>query len=93
MSDSSLRVAMAQLNVWVGDIEGNAGQIIKAAEIARDRDGADIVVTPELALLGYPPDDLLLRRGLPAAIDTALDRLTRELTGITVVIGYPEYVR
>ncbi|MGB7756887.1 MAG: NAD+ synthase [Salinisphaera sp.] len=92
MSDSSLRVAMAQLNVWVGDIEGNAGQIIKAAETARDRDGADIVVTPELALLGYPPDDLLLRRGLPTAIDTALDRLTRELTGITVVIGYPEYV-
>ncbi|MGN8158331.1 NAD+ synthase [Salinisphaera sp. SWV1] len=92
MSDSSLRVAMAQLNVWVGDIDGNARQIIEAAETARDRDGADIVVTPELALLGYPPDDLLLRRGLPAAIDAAIERLTRELSGITVVIGYPEYV-
>ncbi|MES1936040.1 NAD+ synthase [Salinisphaera hydrothermalis] len=91
MSDESLRVAMAQLNVWVGDIDGNARQIIEAAETARDRDGADIVVTPELALLGYPPDDLLLRRGLPAAINAALEHLTRELSGITVVIGYPEY--
>ncbi|WP_423821362.1 NAD+ synthase [Salinisphaera sp. SPP-AMP-43] len=92
MSDSSLRLALAQLNVWVGDIEGNARQIMEAAEIARDREQADIMVTPELALIGYPPDDLLLRRGLPDVIEQALDKLTRELVGITVVIGYPEYV-
>lgn len=92
MSDSSLRLALAQLNVWVGDIEGNARQIMEAAETARDRERADIMVTPELALIGYPPDDLLLRRGLPAVIERALDKLTRELAGITVVIGYPEYV-
>lgn len=91
MSDTALRVAMAQLNAWAGDIDGNAGRIIEAAEIARDRDGAAVVVTPELALIGYPPDDLLSRRGLPGAIDAALDRLSRELTGITAVIGYPEY--
>lgn len=91
MSDASLCVAMAQLDVWVGDIDGNARRILAAAETARDRDGADLVVTPELALIGYPPDDLLWRRGLPDAIKAALDRLTRKLSGITVAIGYPEY--
>ncbi|GAB3680191.1 NAD+ synthase [Salinisphaera aquimarina] len=91
MSDRSLRIALAQLNVWVGDIEGNARQMIEAANIARDRDGADLVAFPEMALLGYPPDDLLLRRGLPKAITAALARLGREIRGITAIIGYPEY--
>ena len=91
MGDSSLRIALAQLNVWVGDIEGNARQMINAAMTARDDQGADLVAFPEMALIGYPPDDLLLRRGLPRAIETALERLTHELTGITAVIGYPEY--
>lgn len=91
MSDRSLRIAMAQLNVWVGDIEGNARQMIDTAAIARDTYGADLIVFPEMALLGYPPDDLLLRRGLPDAIDAALTRLTDALSGITAVIGYPEY--
>ncbi|MES1948766.1 NAD+ synthetase [Salinisphaera sp. C84B14] len=92
MGESSLRIALAQLNVWVGDIEGNARQMIEAAATARDRDGADIVAFPEMALLGYPPDDLLLRRGLPAAIDSALSLLTEQLTGVTAIVGYPEYV-
>jgi len=92
MTTASLRVAMAQLNVWVGDIGGNADQMIEAASVARDRDGADIVAFPEMALLGYPPDDLLLRRGLPAAIEATLARLTDEIVGITAIVGYPEYV-
>ena len=91
MADHSLRIAMAQLNVWVGDIAGNTRQIIEAAHTARDRDRADIVVVPELALIGYPPDDLLLRRGLPDAIATALDELQAGISGITAVVGYPEY--
>ena len=91
MADHSLRIAMAQLNVWVGDITGNTRQIIEAAHTARDRDHADIVVVPELALIGYPPDDLLLRRGLPDAIAAALDELQANITGITAVVGYPEY--
>ncbi|MES1932048.1 NAD+ synthetase [Salinisphaera shabanensis T35B1] len=91
MGESSLRIALAQLNVWVGDIEGNARQMMEAAATARDRDHADIVAFPEMALLGYPPDDLLLRRGLPDAIESALALLTEQLTGITAVVGYPEY--
>jgi len=91
MGDPSLRIALAQLNVWVGDIEGNARQMLEAAATARDRDHADIVAFPEMALLGYPPDDLLLRRGLPRAIEAALARLTKEIRGITAIIGYPEY--
>lgn len=92
MNNAALRVALAQLNLRVGDIENNVRQIMNAAEIARDRDHADIVVTPELALIGYPPDDLLLRRELPATIKAMLTRLTRSLSGITAVIGYPEYI-
>lgn len=91
MGDPSLRIALAQLNVWVGDIEGNARQILEAAESARDEHGADIVVFPEMALIGYPPDDLLLRRGLPMVIEASLERLRAQIQGITAVIGYPEY--
>jgi NAD+ synthase (glutamine-hydrolysing) len=91
MAGSSLRIALAQLNVWVGDIEGNARQMVESAAIARDEHGADLIAFPEMALLGYPPDDLLLRRGLPAAIEQALAGLAEALTGITAVIGYPEY--
>ncbi len=88
---NALRIAMAQLNVWVGDIEGNAEQMICAARRARDEYAADLVAFPEMALLGYPPDDLLLRRGLPVAINEALARIRREVVGITAIVGYPEY--
>ena len=91
MSESTLRIALAQLNVWVGDIAGNTRQIIDAAHTARDRDHADIAVMPELALIGYPPDDLLLRQGLPEVIDAALAELREAITGVTAVVGYPEY--
>jgi NAD+ synthase (glutamine-hydrolysing) len=82
---------MAQLDLRVGDCDGNAQRILAAAETARDRDRAEILLCSELALSGYPPDDLLLRRGLPAAVASALDRLTTDVSGITVVVGYPEY--
>ncbi|MDN5937636.1 MAG: NAD+ synthase [Salinisphaera sp.] len=82
---------MAQLNCWVGDIEGNVGKIIHAAARARDEQGAALVVFPEMAVLGYPPDDLLLRRGLPAAVAAGLARIAREVRGITAVVGYPQY--
>ncbi len=86
-----LTLAAAQLNFWVGDIEGNVKRIVDAAAQARDRLSADIVVFPELCLIGYPPDDLLLRTALPAAIEAGVQRLLSEVRGITLVIGLPEF--
>ena len=84
---------MAQLNLWVGDVDGNVDQMVAAATEARDTHQADIVVFPELAVLGYPPDDLLLRNGLPARIKAGLARLKAEISGICVVVGYPDYAK
>ena len=86
-----IRLAAAQLNLWVGDIEGNVGKIIEAARHARDELKADLVACPELSMLGYPPDDLLLRTALPRAIEDGVARLLREVHGITLIIGLPEF--
>lgn len=83
-----LRVVLAQMNPLVGDIAGNLKQIESLAGRARDELGADIVVFPELALLGYPPEDLLLRPSLNARIERALDAV-RNIDGVALVIGYP----
>src|SRR5690349_10093107 len=88
---TALRLAAAQLNLWVGDIDGNVTRIVEAAQRARDELRADIVITPELSLLGYPPDDLLLRSGLPQAIDAGVQRLLREVRGISLIVGLPEF--
>jgi NAD+ synthase (glutamine-hydrolysing) len=85
-----LRIAMAQINLWVGDVTGNVDKIIDYVRRAREQH-ADVVVFPELALLGYPPDDLLLRSGLPAYIQQGLERVRAASVGIHVVVGYPEY--
>ena len=84
-----LRVALAQLDFLVGDVPGNAARIVEAASYARDALGADLVVFPELALTGYPPEDLLLRPGLYRRVDDALERIRADAGGIAVVLGYP----
>ena len=86
----ALRIALAQLNLLVGDIEGNAGRIMTAAERARDEQQADLIVFPELTLTGYPPEDLLLRHELVMRVEAALDTLCRSISGITAVVGYPK---
>ena len=86
---NTLRIALAQLNLLVGDIEGNAARLIQAAEQARDSLRADAVVFPELSLTGYPPEDLLLRPGLYQRVLAALERIKREVRGIDVILGYP----
>jgi NAD+ synthase (glutamine-hydrolysing) len=84
-----LRVALAQINPTVGDIRGNARKI--SAEIARARDeGAALVVFPELALTGYPPEDLLLKTSFLDAARTALRELAAETKDIVAMVGYPE---
>ena len=84
-----LRVALAQINPTVGDIRGNAAKI--SDHIARARDeGAALVVFPELALTGYPPEDLLLKTSFLDTARTALRELATEAKEIVAVVGYPE---
>ncbi|MDP3121327.1 NAD+ synthase [Polynucleobacter sp.] len=84
-------IALAQINPVVGDLSGNAKLIQEAAEVAH-RSGAKLLVTPELALTGYPPEDLLLRPAFIEAAADALDQLRSALAaypGLAVVIGHP----
>ena len=85
-----LRVALAQINVTVGDLEGNTQKILAYMQQAHAA-GSHIVCTPELALTGYPPEDLLLKPGFVAAQLRKLDELinaSRDLPGLTAVIGF-----
>jgi NAD+ synthase (glutamine-hydrolysing) len=91
MSAPTLRLALAQLNLFVGDIAGNAQRAIDIAAEARDRLKADAVVLPELTLCGYPPEDLLFHNGLRIQVGEALERVRAETKGIGVLVGYPEY--
>ncbi|EGV32911.1 NAD+ synthetase [Thiorhodococcus drewsii AZ1] len=82
------RIQIAQINPLVGDIAGNAERLISASVAARDA-GADLVVFPELALTGYPPEDLLLRPEFMRRVESALEHIASEAVGITLVLGYP----
>ncbi len=84
-----MRIAIAQLDCVVGDLSGNAARILEAVADAR-RGGADLVVTPELSLCGYPPEDLVLRPAFLAACDDELQRLAKAVSGPAVVVGFPE---
>ncbi len=86
---STLRIAMAQHNMLVGDIEGNAARVIAAAEQARDELQADLVVFPELTLTGYPPEDLLLRPRLLTRTLAALESINQKVRGIEIILGHP----
>jgi NAD+ synthase (glutamine-hydrolysing) len=87
-----LRCVLAQLNLVVGDVDGNTSRIVAAAVAARDQQGADVVLVPELAVSGYPPEDLLFHFGMRLQVGRSLDRLKQEVRGITLIAGYPEYV-
>ncbi len=87
----TLRIAIAQLNLVVGDVLGNTTRVLETAAHARDELGAQLVVFPELTLCGYPPEDLLLHRGFRKAVQGAVAQVQRALSGIAVLVGYPEY--
>jgi NAD+ synthetase len=84
-----MRIAIAQLNQMVGDLPGNAARILEAVDAGR-RGGADLVVTPELSLCGYPPEDLLLRPAFLEACALELGRLATRISSPAVLVGYPE---
>src|SRR5271156_5595436 len=86
-----MRCVMAQLDLVVGDVEGNTSRIVTAAQRAREDFRADLVMVPELAVSGYPPEDLLFHSGLRAQVARSIERLKSAVRGITLVAGYPEY--
>lgn len=86
---NSLRIALAQINLLVGDIEGNARKIIRTCQSARQQHQADIVLFPELALVGYPPEDLLLRPDLYARCEKALAGIQAQVDDMHVLLGLP----
>ena len=87
-----MRIALAQLNVVVGDLEGNVERIVGAVEEAA-RASADLVVLPELAVTGYPPEDLLLRPGFVRAARAAVEEIARSCTDTVALVGCPTYDR
>ena len=85
-----MRIAIAQLNPIVGDIEGNAERILEAAQTAFNR-GAELLLTPELSLCGYPPRDLLLNLGFVEKMSRQLQLLSQELPEkLAVLVGFVE---
>jgi NAD+ synthase (glutamine-hydrolysing) len=84
---SRIRIALAQINATVGDLDGNVACIRARIEEARDA-GADVVAFPELAVCGYPPEDLLLKPSFAAANREAIAALTAASTGILAIVGH-----
>lgn len=86
----TLRIAMAQFDFPVGAVTKNADRIIEMIATAREEYGADLVLFPELALSGYPPEDLLLRPSFLADCEDAIRRIARAATGIVAIVGWPQ---
>ncbi len=90
MSHAPLRLFLAQYDLCVGDVDGNTSRVLEASERGA-ASGADIVLLPELALAGYPPEDLLFHSGFRRQVQAAVRRLCDRKPGVDVVVGYPEY--
>ena len=89
--DHNVKVALAQVDLAVGDVAGNTEKIIEYASRARNELGAELVVFPELSICGYPPEDLLFHVGLRYKVENALAEIRSEVSGTAILIGYPEY--
>jgi len=86
-----MKLAIAQINCMLGDLAGNSAKILAYAEQANQQ-GATLLLTPELSLCGYPPEDLLLRSGFYRTCNQALQELAQQIWGLTVVVGHPHEV-
>jgi NAD+ synthase (glutamine-hydrolysing) len=87
-----MRLALAQINTTVGDLDGNRRLILTRLEEAKEA-GADLVLFPELAVTGYPPEDLLLRPGFVRAAERSLAEIARAARGIVALVGTPHFDR
>ena len=83
-----MRLALAQINTVVGDLDGNRERIVSRLHEAREA-GADLVLFPELAVTGYPPEDLLFRPEFLRQARRSLDRIASETTDIGALVGFP----
>ena len=83
-----MKLAIAQINCVLGDLTGNVAKILQHAEQAKQQ-GAQLLITPELGMCGYPPEDLLLRDGFYHACAQALAELAGKISGIALVVGHP----
>ena len=86
-----ITVALAQLDLVVGDVAGNTQKILEHAARARDDMRADLIVFPELSICGYPPEDLLFHSGLRRRVENAMETIRDSIRGIAVLIGFPDY--
>ena len=82
-----IRVAMAQLNTVVGDLDGNVARVLEALEEA-EQAGADVLACPELAVTGYPPEDLVLKPGFVADNRAALEKIAARTGSCVAVVGF-----
>src|ERR1035437_6136910 len=87
---NAIKIAVAQINCILGDLSGNAAKILDCAARARAA-GAQVLLTPELSLCGYPPEDLLLRDGFFRDCAAALNELAAALPAIRVIVGHPQH--
>ena len=85
-----MKIALAQINSTVGDLSGNSAKILSAVAVVKAQN-ASLLVTPELGLCGYPPEDLLLRSDFLQACDAALQSLASQIQGITLLVGHPAH--
>lgn len=89
--NDKITVALAQLDLVVGDVAGNTQRILEYATRAHEEMRADLVVFPELSICGYPPEDLLFHTGLRRRINKALETIRDSVRDVAVLIGFPEY--
>jgi NAD+ synthase (glutamine-hydrolysing) len=87
-----MRLALAQMNSVVGDLDGNRDRVLDRLEQARAQ-GAELVLFPELVVTGYPPEDLLLRPGFIRAAERTLEAIAREVRDVVALVGTPLYDR
>lgn len=86
-----ITVALAQIDLMVGDVAGNTRKIVDYATRAREEMQADLVVFPELSICGYPPEDLLFHSGLRRRVEQAMETIRGSVREIAVMLGFPDY--
>ena len=89
---SDLKIGLAQHNFCVGDLKENKKKILELVKVGKNELDVELIVFPELALTGYPPEDLLLRPEFGRLVRSSVDEITDQTKGCSIIVGYPEYV-